>query len=309
MARPIKIGLDYFPLDTNLDRKFQILEAKQGIVGFAIITKLLQRIYGENGYYLEFSEIDALLFGSPYGLSAESVLGCIDTAIEVGIFDGGLYQTYKILTSHGIQTRFVEGASKRKRVDMKKEYLLLCVHEIPVNVVINSINDAGNSKKVVDNTQRKGKESKGKESKGKKKETAATAALRAYEKYIGIVTPAVAEGIDFYISQREMQPELVIRIIEYAAEQGKRSWQYINKALLGNLQDNVLDIDTYNRHQAERAERGACNTSSTASGPPSPRGEGSRPKKSKFNNYEDTNNVDYGALEEQLLNDMVEGIT
>lgn len=294
MARPIKIGLDYFPLDTNLDRKFQILEAKQGIVGFAIITKLLQRIYGENGYYLEFSEIDALLFGSPYGLSAESVLGCIDTAIEVGIFDGGLYQTYKILTSHGIQTRFVEGASKRKRVDMKKEYLLLCVHEIPVNVVINSINDAGNSKKVVDNTQRKGKESKGKESKGKKKETAATAALRAYEKYIGIVTPAVAEGIDFYISQREMQPELVIRIIEYAAEQGKRSWQYINKALLGNLQDNVLDIDTYNRHQAERAERQKDK----------PKG-----KKSKFNNYEDTNNVDYGALEEQLLNDMVEGIT
>ena len=49
MARPIKDGVDYFPLDVNLDMKFRLLEAKHGIVGFGIIIKLFQRIYADNG--------------------------------------------------------------------------------------------------------------------------------------------------------------------------------------------------------------------------------------------------------------------
>ena len=47
MARPIKEGLDYFPLDTKLDDKFELLEAKYGSDGvkvFGCIIKLFQRI-------------------------------------------------------------------------------------------------------------------------------------------------------------------------------------------------------------------------------------------------------------------------
>jgi DnaD/phage-associated family protein len=140
----------------------------------------------------------------------------------------------------------------------------------------------------MDTQVRLGKDSLGKDSLVGE-ELVTITALHTYEKYIGIVTPTVADGIDFYILQKNMQPDLVIRIIEYAAEQGKRSWQYINKALLGNLQDNILDIDSYNRHQAERAER-----------------QKDKPNgKSKFNNYDDTNHTEYSALEERLLDNML----
>lgn len=46
MARPVKSNLDYFPLDCNLDQKFQLLEAEHGIAGFGIIVRLF-RLYTE----------------------------------------------------------------------------------------------------------------------------------------------------------------------------------------------------------------------------------------------------------------------
>ena len=52
MARPMKDGVDYFPLDVNVDKKFRLVEAKFGIVGFGVIVKLFQLIYAENGYFL-----------------------------------------------------------------------------------------------------------------------------------------------------------------------------------------------------------------------------------------------------------------
>ena len=59
MSRPIKQGLDYFPMDVDLDEKFELLEAKHGLLGFAVIIKLFQRIYRE-GYFLKWNEETAL---------------------------------------------------------------------------------------------------------------------------------------------------------------------------------------------------------------------------------------------------------
>ena len=44
MARPLKDGVDYFPLDTVLDTKFELIEAEYGLTGFAVVVKLLQKI-------------------------------------------------------------------------------------------------------------------------------------------------------------------------------------------------------------------------------------------------------------------------
>ena len=43
MARPIKSGLDYFPLDVDIDQddKVAIIEAEHGMLGFGIVIKLL----------------------------------------------------------------------------------------------------------------------------------------------------------------------------------------------------------------------------------------------------------------------------
>ena len=126
------------------------------------------------------------------------------------------------------------------------------------------------------------------------KETqSADKALRQYERLIGLITPAVIEGIDFVIGEG-MEPELVIRIIEYACEQGVRRWQYINKILVECLKENILTLDTYNRHQAERAERNVKNNIPVR-----------RTSRSKLNNYHDSKR-DYSKIQEEILNEMLE---
>ena len=59
----MKDGIPYFPLDCELDSKFELIEAEFGLQGFAVVVKLLQRIYGGEGYYCEWTEDVALLFG------------------------------------------------------------------------------------------------------------------------------------------------------------------------------------------------------------------------------------------------------
>ena len=50
--RPIKQGLDYFPLDVDMDTddKIVLIESRYGSDGFTVIIKLLMKIY-RNGYY------------------------------------------------------------------------------------------------------------------------------------------------------------------------------------------------------------------------------------------------------------------
>ena len=55
MARPVKSGLNYFPMDVDMDDKVELIEAKHGITGFGILIKLYQKIYKE-GYYINWKE-------------------------------------------------------------------------------------------------------------------------------------------------------------------------------------------------------------------------------------------------------------
>ena len=81
----------------------------------------------------------------------------IDKAISVGFFDKNQYEKNNILTSNGIQKRFLEATERRKEIVFEENYL--------VNVNINRINDNKNRINAYKSTQSKGKESKGKESK------------------------------------------------------------------------------------------------------------------------------------------------
>ena len=55
MARHFKKGLDYFPLDLNLDDEVELLEAKYGLAGFALWVKLLMKIYSKMNYGVHFA--------------------------------------------------------------------------------------------------------------------------------------------------------------------------------------------------------------------------------------------------------------
>ena len=155
-GRQNKVGLDYFELDCQMEEKVRLIQAEYGLKGFAVFVKLLQRIYGENGYYCEWTQDSELLFMSENGLDS----GCLQLLREIvsacirrNIFSERLLKEYGILTSSGVQKQYLKATVKREVVDLKKEYLLISVPENRKNVVINSISSYGNSINGVINTQ------------------------------------------------------------------------------------------------------------------------------------------------------------
>ena len=154
-GRQNKVGLDYFELDCQMEEKVRLIQAEYGLKGFAVFVKLLQRIYGENGYYCEWTQDSELLFMSENGLDS----GCLQLLREIvsacirrNIFSERLLKEYGILTSSGVQKQYLKATVKREVVDLKKEYLLISVPENRKNVVINSISSYGNSINGVINT-------------------------------------------------------------------------------------------------------------------------------------------------------------
>lgn len=164
MSRPIKSGVDYFPLDCVLDQKFELIEAEFGLKGFAVIVKLYQKIYGEFGYYCEWTNEVALLFSRKIGEGCSAVSEIVSASIKRGIFDKDLYEKYGILTSRGIQERYFSAVSRRDQVEVKSEYLLVKVTQKKENVDKNPVNVCNNPENVCNNPQSKGKKSKVKNS-------------------------------------------------------------------------------------------------------------------------------------------------
>jgi uncharacterized phage protein (TIGR02220 family) len=162
MARPIKSGLDYFPLDVDMDDKIELIEAKHGITGFGVIIKILQTIY-KNGFYFEATEDKMLLLSKRINVDINSINAIIMDALKWKMFDEKIFNKYKVLTSCGIQKRYAEAVKRRKEVTVQREYCLVCFETLcgdAVNVIINQVNADINPKKDDNSTQRKGKETK-----------------------------------------------------------------------------------------------------------------------------------------------------
>ena len=105
MPRPQKAGVEYFPLDVENDDKLDLIEAEFGLTGFAVIVKLYQRIY-KLGYYCEWNDEVALLFGKRLGTGGKAVSEIVSAAIRRKLFDEEIYRTYGVSTRRGIQKRY-----------------------------------------------------------------------------------------------------------------------------------------------------------------------------------------------------------
>lgn len=140
MARPGKDSLDYFPLDTILDIRWEFLEAKHGLVGFGLLIKLLQEIYRE-GYFLYFDEKRLILFSWKIKVDKNFISNVINDSINIGLFDKKAYENYQILTSRGIQRRYFEASTRRKNINFLPEIMLIDVsaYKNLINVDINSV--------------------------------------------------------------------------------------------------------------------------------------------------------------------------
>lgn len=135
MARPFKQGLDYFPLDTNIDNKLEIFESEYGILGFGFIIRLFQKIYS-SGYFLEWNEYSPGLLKKEIGLEKEEITKMINFCLDINIFDKNLYLKFNILTSKGIQKRYFTVSKRRKELKeiINYDYILIDLTKYGINV-------------------------------------------------------------------------------------------------------------------------------------------------------------------------------
>jgi hypothetical protein len=126
-GRPHKQGLDYFSFDTTMeeDRKIQLLESSFPEQGWTVWTKLLIRIYRYHGYFFELSEDNLLLFSRRINVNINSINDIIKFAVRQGLFDRGMYERHKILTSKSIQDRWLHVAHRRRTVFIIEHFWLL----------------------------------------------------------------------------------------------------------------------------------------------------------------------------------------
>lgn len=164
LARPQKVGLDYFGLDVVLDDKIELMEAKCGLEGFAILIKLWQKIYME-GYYIDWEVDHAVLFSRKINAEITLVDSVVTECLSRGIFDKEIYEKFKILTSKGIQKRYLITSKQLKRsyVPMNEHYMLVNSELTSVITELTSIDSSIS-------TQRKREEKKREDMKGKETE-------------------------------------------------------------------------------------------------------------------------------------------
>ena len=172
-------GINYFPVGVNFmeENAMEVIEAKYGIKGAAIVLKLLCKIYKE-GYFIRWDEEQCLIFANKAGREVQvaEVQGLIELLFIKGILDRNSYLENGILTSANIQKVWMEATKRRKRDLKALPYLLVKdltqqEDEAPEgeNVTVNPgnvVHDvAVNAKNACNSGQSKVKENKAEENK------------------------------------------------------------------------------------------------------------------------------------------------
>lgn len=274
MARPQKIGVEYFPLDVDIDQddKVAMIEALHGLIGFSIVIKLLMKIYKE-GYYCEWTEREQILFSRRVSVDIKEVNAIINDCVKWGMFDEGTYTKHQILTSKGIQARYFEIVKRRKEVEVVDEFLLIGQNHLNnykniVTVDINGINVNINQVNDDISTQSKVKESKVNESILNKTTTedygdcsSSSSKDNGLDKNEELSRIAIAFQDNGFgsinITVKEMLLELldlysaewIIEALKIAVESNKRSLRYV-KGILENWQTSggmVKKVDNTNK--------------------------------------------------------------
>lgn len=186
LARPLKDGVDYFPKDTDFyaDDKVRLLRAEFGAKGMYILDYLLCEIYGKNGYFIKWDRNRCFLVsdGAGCGCSPEYISEFISGCLRCSFFDEGVLNAFGVLTSAGIQRRYIRMFNSRDLIPIIEEYWLLNMDDrkdVPAGVLNkfafkkvscteNPVKTTENPVKTTGNTQSKIKDTNVSQSKKKK---------------------------------------------------------------------------------------------------------------------------------------------
>ncbi|MFB8551171.1 Lin1244/Lin1753 domain-containing protein [Enterococcus casseliflavus] len=253
MARPTKKGLDYFPLDVDFlsDLKVRRIIKACGKEAVHILVALLANIYRDEGYYVLWDDDLAFLVADEVGTKEGTVEELVRKAVQVKFFDKDIFDKYSVLTSKGIQNRYILATKERKKVELEFKYLL--TNEVNrSNISINGRNNLVNQG---NNQQSKEKESKEKEI--KEDATAGeSASLETFQKLW--LFPNVVQVEDLLNLVNIYGDELVEAAIKLAGSKDvpkNRAISFLTASLQEWADANVKTIDQARDYQRTRGAK------------------------------------------------------
>jgi hypothetical protein len=162
MARPNKMGLDYFPFDVDFfeDLKIRKLIKYQGSNAIAIYAFILCNIY-KDGYYIRWDNDLPFIISEQTGYEESYIVQVINCCLDIGLFSKNLFDSERVITSFGIQDRYRKINDLCRRKSDISEYMLISSEEIRFSseeMPITSAKSAQRKEKEIEVKERKEKE-------------------------------------------------------------------------------------------------------------------------------------------------------
>ena len=126
MARTAKQGLGYFPFDIDFfqDLRIRKLIKYQGGKAITVYALLLCLIY-RDGYYIRWDEELPFIISEQTGYDEAYIREVITCCLNIGLFSKELFKDESVLTSKGIQVRYMNINRLCKRVATVTVYDLI----------------------------------------------------------------------------------------------------------------------------------------------------------------------------------------
>lgn len=138
MARPTKNNLQYFPLDVTFfdDHKILSIEEEFGVKGGYLAVRIISMVYADKGYYLEWPERFEVTCAKRVGngFTGALVREVLNACFRVELFNKEIFDQYQVITSRGIQKRWIEVQTMmRRKLEVNESLWLIYSEETPID--------------------------------------------------------------------------------------------------------------------------------------------------------------------------------
>ena len=125
MARPRKLTMDFFIHDANAsaDKKIKLISKKHGNDGYATYFRLLESLCHEPGMQLSLKDPEmAELLAEDYRLrDIQHLYKIIQCCADIRLFDKQLWESDRVVFSHGLFDRYSDRLEDRKDAAIRKK--------------------------------------------------------------------------------------------------------------------------------------------------------------------------------------------
>lgn len=250
MARPVKEGLDYFPLDVDfaVNDKTEAIMGEFGPKGVLFMIYLLSAVY-QNGYYLQWNKLKQMQLANRIaGVSPELANQIVNRLIAYGTFSEELFNSAKVLTSQRIQETYEDATKRRKSQKPTKYWINVDINKDTsvVNVDINpqsKVNKSKSNKSKVNNYD---------DDAGVTREQVINDWTNLWGFPNGVARPEIDEWLAV------LKPELVAYAIQIAGEhdvQSRGALKYLRAVIKGWQQRKITTLTQAKQATADHDKR------------------------------------------------------